>query len=721
MLFRRLKGLKLQNKYKVFISVLLKVVLPIFILRGIGLLQPIELAAYDLLFYLSTDELKDSRIVLVTWTEEDIRASQEDVMSDNTLQFVLETIRQQQPRLIGLDFYRDVPKPSPLLTDEQNIEAYRNLERIYETTENLIGIEKIKPPIIDSIKILKENWQIGSSDLIEDPDNRIRRSFIYPPLKSGEDPDEVKNPTYIGVLLAGDYLLQEGWSHREEEPQGSISFFKEDRFITLKDIRVYDGAYINNTWGVDFLINYRRGDTPFEVVTVGQLKTEEFPADFFRDKIVIFGNVAPSIADRHYIPVRRWGIPETEEDWTYGAYIIAHVTSSIVSAALDGRPLLRVFPGGVGYVLTIITTAAIAYVLNKYRKFPIARIYLITIIFGCVLTFALWVISHLAFVRGLWIPIVPAILAIWGTALFFNNQIAIEKERENTQRIKKLNKKERENLKRIQEVLRQVVHKANNNNQQIRNLVNTIKVSNNSAIELAKNKHREEVDFGYSETEDFEKTELGIALQSIVNSEEQIEREIALFDEYRSHYDNYLRIIRQTTEIIPELTNINQYIQQIVNSFYQKKFHETNNYFLLKEAYDPELESEIVDKNCLEIVLSNLLDNALFAVRDRSLLENGKYIPTISVTTHKSIYYFQIIVGDNGVGIQEHLQKEIFKESVSYRNNGTGVGLFIVKNYLTLEKGRIEVISQVNRGSQFIVSIPTETGKNPAFKINSRP
>ena len=133
--------------------------------------------------------------------------------------------------------------------------------------------------------------------------------------------------------------------------------------------------------------------------------------------------------------------------------------------------------------------------------------------------------------------------------------------------------------------------------------------------------------------------------------------------------------------------------------------------FLLKEAYDPELESEIVDINCLEIVLSNLLDNALFAVRDRSLLEKGKYIPTISVTTHKSIYYFQIIVGDNGVGIPEHLQKEIFKESVSYRNNGTGVGLFIVKKYLTLEKGQIEVISQVNRGSKFIISIPRKRKK----------
>ena len=140
-------------------------------------------------------------------------------------------------------------------------------------------------------------------------------------------------------------------------------------------------------------------------------------------------------------------------------------------------------------------------------------------------------------------------------------------------------KKKRKNLKRIQEILRQVVHKADNNNQQIRNLINTIKVSNNSAIELAKNKHREELDFGYSETEDFEKTKLAIALQSIVNSNEQIYQEIERFKEYRTRYDDYLRIIRQTTKIIPKLTNINQYIEQIVNSFYQKKFHETNNFF----------------------------------------------------------------------------------------------------------------------------------------------
>lgn len=710
LLFRRLKELKLQNTYKTFGSVLLKVVLPIFILRGISLLQPLELAAYDLLFYFSTDESKDSRIVLVTWTEEDIQASEEDIISDNTLQFVLKAIRQQQPRVIGLDFYRDVPRPSHLLTNEQNDEAYRNLERIYQTTENLFGIEKVLPPVAAPIKFFKEKSQIGSSDLIEDPDNRIRRSFIYPPLKPEEDPVKTFNPAYIGVILADEYLSKEGWDHREEEPQGSISFFKGDRSITLKDVRVFDGAYINNQRGVDFLINYRRGDTPFEVVTVEQIKAGNLPNNFFRDKIVIFGNVAASIADRHDTPVKRWGVLKTEEDWTYGVYIIAHVTSSIVSAALDGRPLLRVFPLWIGYVLTIITAIMTFRALNNYRKFPISRIYLITLVWGCILTSALWVISHLAFLQGWWIPIVPAVVAIWGTALVINNQIATQKDRDSQLKSKKIIENERKHIERIEHLTKEVFHKARNNVTQIENLAKSIEVDNRSAIEIAKKKYREEIDLGYSETEDFQETELAIVLQSIVTSNKKIYRQINQFRDYRYSYDSYIASLRHRESIL-YLTNINQYIEQIVNSFYQKNFDETDNFFLLNQGYDLELKNEIVDRQCLAVVLSNLLDNALFAVLARQQNEDSKYIPTISVTSHKSTYYFQIIVGDNGVGIPDHLQKKIFEDRVSYRDS-SGVGLFIVKNFLALEKGRIEVISQVNKGSKFIVSIRRKREKN---------
>ena len=713
MLFRRLKGFKLQKIHKTITSVLLKVMLPIFILRGIGLLQPLELAAYDLLFYLSADEPKDSRIVLVTWTEEDIQISEEDIMSDYTLQFVLETIKQQQPRVIGFDFYRDVPKTSGLLTDEQNLEVYRNLEQIFKTTKNLVGIQKILPPVVAPAKILQEVSQIGSSDLIEDRDNRIRRSFIYPPLKSSEDPTKVRNPPYIGAVLADEYLSQEGWSYREEEPQGSISFFKGDRAKTLKDIRVIDGAYINNKDGVDFLINYRRGDTPFEVVAVGQLKRGELPQDFFRDKIVIFGNVAPSIADRHDIPVRRWGVPKTEEDWTYGVYIIAHVTSSIVSSALDGRPLLRIFPWGADYLLTIVLTITSARILNKYRELSISRIYLISIILSFILTATLWVISHFAFLQGWWIPIVPAVLAILGTMLLINTQIATEKERENSLSIERLAEKVRENSLRIEFISIEVVHRTGNRIAQIENLVNTIEAENQIAIELAKNKHQEELDFAYAETEDFEKTELAIALRSIANSKEQIEQQIDRFNKDKNHYDNYLRISQGTIDFTPKLTEINQHIEQIINDFEREEIGDNESKIALNRTYAPELKSEFIDQNCLEIVLSNLLNNALFAVNARSLNEDDKYIPTIGVATYKSTYYFQIIIEDNGIGILDHLQEEIFEQRVSYRHGGSGVGLFIVRSYLALEKGRIEVISQVNRGSQFIVSIPRKRGKTP--------
>lgn len=709
---------KLRNSHRTISLLSLGVILLIFSLRGIGLLQPLELAAYDLLFYLSADEPKDSRIVLVTWTEEDIRASEEDIMSDNTLQFMLKTIKQQQPRVIGLDLYRDVPRTSRLLTDEQNDKAYRNLKQIFETTKNLIGVEKIKPPIIASSTILKKNHQIGSSDLITDADNRVRRSFLYPPLKEEDNPLKITNSPYIGVLLAEIYLSQEGWKYRETDDRGSIGFFKGDRLINLQQLKTFDGAYVNNEDGVDFLVNFRRGKTPFEVVTVEQLKAGNLPADLFRDKIVIIGNVAPSIADRHYTPVSRWGIPQEEENWTYGVYIIAHVTSSIVSAALNGRPLLRVFPLGIGYWLAIIASIIVVRTFNRYRKLTIARLLLTVVFLAFILTFSLWVISDLAFAEGWWIPIFPAILVIWGTVLVIGNQIAAKKDRNNQIEIKKLIAKDRNNLAKIKQISKSVLHEAGNDMANIRYMIENINAETQKAIDLARSKYEEDLDLGYedSESADFGKSNLAIALQSIITSSNQIKKRINQFGKYKARHDIFFRSIGELPKITLELTDINQYIKQIVKEFYQKNWHQKNNFFILEEFYDPELKSEIIDRFCLEIVLSNLLDNAMSAIKDRQQSEDRKGLPTIKVTTHNSFYYFQLIVEDNGVGIPNNLQNEIFEDYVSYGQGSSGIGLSIVKKYLSLEKGRIKVISQVGEGSKFLVSIPKKLEKTPIPK-----
>ena len=89
----RLKVLyRLINK-KAIRTILLIIILPIIALRLLGILQWMELAAYDLLFYFSPNEPKEERIVLVTWDEQDLQGTQHITLSDQELILVLEKIK----------------------------------------------------------------------------------------------------------------------------------------------------------------------------------------------------------------------------------------------------------------------------------------------------------------------------------------------------------------------------------------------------------------------------------------------------------------------------------------------------------------------------------------------------------------------------------------------------------------------------------------------------
>ena len=74
------------------------------------------------------------------------------------------------------------------------------------------------------------------------------------------------------------------------------------------------------------------------------------------------------------------------------------------------------------------------------------------------------------------------------------------------------------------------------------------------------------------------------------------------------------------------------------------------------------------------------------------------------------IYIFKII--DQGMGIPEQEQKYLFERFFRASNveniQGTGLGLNIVKQYLSLLEGEIEAYSKEGEGSTFIVKIPNK-------------
>lgn len=146
----------------------------VFGLRWLGWLQPSEWAAFDLFVQLRPSEPVDERIIIVGVQESDISYLGRWPASDHTLAKILTKIRAQQPKVIGLDLYRDVPVG----------EGYAELEAVFKTTPNLIGIEKSvgdrTSKGIAAPPALKALGQVAANDVIVDPDGRLRRAFLYP-------------------------------------------------------------------------------------------------------------------------------------------------------------------------------------------------------------------------------------------------------------------------------------------------------------------------------------------------------------------------------------------------------------------------------------------------------------------------------------------------------------------------------------------------------------
>lgn len=110
------------------------------------------------------------------------------------------------------------------------------------------------------------------------------------------------------------------------------------------------------------------------------------------------------------------------------------------------------------------------------------------------------------------------------------------------------------------------------------------------------------------------------------------------------------------------------------------------------------------DKVALRRVLTNLLDNALKftprggAVEVSAGVENGR---------------LEVLVKDNGIGISESDQGRLFQRFFQAERGkkfamGTGLGLYLCREIVTMHKGEITVSSKENGGTTFKVSLPLE-------------
>jgi len=122
------------------------------------------------------------------------------------------------------------------------------------------------------------------------------------------------------------------------------------------------------------------------------------------------------------------------------------------------------------------------------------------------------------------------------------------------------------------------------------------------------------------------------------------------------------------------------------------------------------------DRQKLTMVFENLLDNAIrYNVKDGEVLVKVEKVPD-----QQSV---KVTIKDSGIGVPSKELPNLFTkfyraENVKKaRTDGTGLGLYIVKNIIQAHGGRISVSSEEGRGTTFEFTLATNKSLVPSKEL----
>lgn len=231
--------------------------------------------------------------------------------------------------------------------------------------------------------------------------------------------------------------------------------------------------------------------------------------------------------------------------------------------------------------------------------------------------------------------------------------------------VKKLQKelREKENLALIGEVVSSIAH----------SLSNPLNIISGNADYLLLNKKSGESEYDELRTIVDEATRITKSLRGLLNFSRPL-------------------IVEKTK------TDINQVAENIL---LQAKYEFGKKNIQLKKNLSKDIPVILADKAQLEEAITNIVINAI-----QAFTEEGE----ITVKTSTSNGNITVEISDNGPGIPKENIDKIFRPFYSSKGygKGTGLGLSIVKRIITEHKGSIQVKSQPNKGTAFLITLPVK-------------
>ena len=152
------------------------------------------------------------------------------------------------------------------------------------------------------------------------------------------------------------------------------------------------------------------------------------------------------------------------------------------------------------------------------------------------------------------------------------------------------------------------------------------------------------------------------------------------------------------------LTDINGLVDKVLSFFVTQRGMPVG--YKIEKRLFSSLPKTMIDPSSMEQAFLNIILNA-----QKAMPKGGTFtVSTVALPQRKDdgkeVQEVQIIFEDTGVGIPGENLPKIFNPFFSTRSDGTGLGLAIARNIVEQHGGKIEVESQVNVGTKFIITLP---------------
>ena len=391
---------------------------------SVGLFQLLEWTARDQFVHLRPREPVDPRIVIVTIDESDIQKLGQWPISDAVLARLIEKLKAQQPRAIGLDLYRDLPVQP----------GHQALVEVFKSTPNLIGVETVTGEAVAPPPTLGKLNQVGMADLIWDADSKVRRGLLTVKAKDG------KTRESLGTKLALMYLENKGITLQVSD--ATKKHYRLGRAV-FKPFTGNEGGYIGaDARGYQILLNFRGTKENFHTVSITDVLENRIPPELSHDspvgaftgRIVLIGSTAESLKDVFLTSYNSSFFTSTKR--MPGVIVHANLISQMLSAALEGRPLIKTWAKPVEWLWILSwsfigATGRWVLLQEKPSKKNLSPRWIIPGLCFVLAGSTLFTGCYLAFLGGWWIPIVSPLLALTGSAIAIAGYYRVELQGEN--------------------------------------------------------------------------------------------------------------------------------------------------------------------------------------------------------------------------------------------------------------------------------------------------